>query len=102
MALANLLSPRLVPAQRAPDPPGNEQLIQEQPIPEQPAQKQPVKTYQKGVVIEVQGIILPLLENYLDRKLDQAQELGADLVISGDRQPRRRARRDDGHRRATA
>ena len=81
MGAANLLSPRLVPAQRAPDPPGNEQPIEEQPIPEQPAQKQPVKTYQKGVMIEVQGVILPLLEKYLDRKLDQAQELGADLVI---------------------
>lgn len=37
--------------------------------------------YQKGVLIEVNGVILPMLETYLDRKLDRAQELGAELVI---------------------
>lgn len=42
---------------------------------------QPPRQFEKGVVIELQGVILPQLEKYLDRKLEQARKSGADLVI---------------------
>jgi membrane-bound serine protease (ClpP class) len=45
---------------------------------EEPA---PARNFRKGVVIRVEGIILPQLEGFVNRKLDQAQGLGADLVI---------------------
>lgn len=41
----------------------------------------PARDHQKGVIIEVQGVILPKLEKYLERKLAQAQKMGVDLVI---------------------
>ncbi len=48
---------------------------------ESPQKKKPVLEYQKGVIIEVQGVILPMLEQNLDRKLEQARKMDADLVI---------------------
>ena len=47
-------------------------------VSEEPA---PVRTFRKGVVIHLEGIILPQLEGFINRKLDRAQGLGADLVI---------------------
>ncbi len=64
------------PAQQ--EPPADMQ----QPAPQQEAPQRPaVKTYRKGVIIEVSGVILPMLQQYLNRKLEQAKKLGANLVI---------------------
>ena len=49
---------------------------QDQPRPA-PAPRQ----YSQGVLITVEGAILPRLESYVNRKLDESQQLGADLVI---------------------
>ncbi len=65
----------------AQQPPAFEQPVPAQPIEGQPAQIKAAQAYQKGVMIEVTGVILPLLQKYVDRKLEQAQQLGADLVI---------------------
>ncbi|MGM0491270.1 MAG: NfeD family protein [Planctomycetota bacterium] len=44
-------------------------------------EKPPQEGYRKGVIIEMQGAILPRLGQYMDRKLERARETGADLVI---------------------
>lgn len=46
-----------------------------------PDEAPPARTFRKGVVIRVEGIILPQLERYASRKIDQARGLGADLLI---------------------
>jgi len=43
----------------------------------QPAEKQ----YSKAVIIEFEGMITPIIENFVYRKLDTAKARGADLVI---------------------
>ena len=54
---------------------------QQPPAERRPPEPPPAKTYEKGVIIEVTGVILPMLQKYIERKLEQAQQLGADLVI---------------------
>ncbi|MHB8952286.1 MAG: NfeD family protein [Pirellulaceae bacterium] len=39
------------------------------------------RQYTQGVVISVEGVLLPRLERFVNRKLDESQQLGADLVI---------------------
>lgn len=41
----------------------------------------PRGTYQRGVLIELHGMVSPQMEKYLERKLAQARKLNADLVI---------------------
>ena len=48
---------------------------------DQPTERPAARSYKKGVLIKFEGIILPQLERFTNRKLDQAQQLGADLVI---------------------
>lgn len=44
-------------------------------------EKPPPKEYRQGVVIEMEGTILPRVEAYMDRKLEHARKMNADLVI---------------------
>ena len=48
---------------------------------DQVPQARPPRQYTQGVVITVEGVILPQLERFVNRKLDESQQLGADLVI---------------------
>ena len=48
---------------------------------DQPRQAPAPRQYSQGVLITVEGAILPQLERYVNRKLDESQQLGADLVI---------------------
>ncbi len=45
------------------------------------AQQQAEPACQKGVLIELRGIVSPRMEKYLERKLERARSLGADLVV---------------------
>lgn len=48
---------------------------------EQNGEKPPRADYRKGVIIEVQGAILPRLQKYMVRKLERARNMEADLVV---------------------
>jgi membrane-bound serine protease (ClpP class) len=45
------------------------------------AAEPPPQSFRQGVVIALDGVILPRTQRYLERKLEQSQKLGADLVI---------------------
>jgi membrane-bound serine protease (ClpP class) len=48
---------------------------------ERSAGAEPARRYKRGVLIRFEGVVLPPLERYLNRKLDEARKKGADLVI---------------------